>query len=217
MSGFLSRLAARTGGAPVGITPRVPSLFEYTEDTGGATPFALETTPAAPDRHSDGSGVLGASPEPPTPPMPVRTTRLRQPLVDSMPRDPMPPRPESRPEPLPARAVGTAPVPTVSVSSPPLAETDRAQPPFRSRPILSQVPAAPALPASVPPRPELVAVEPASETDRGPDVVHISIGRVEVRAAAPAPIAVPPEPTRPDTSAPALSLADYLRGGRAQR
>ena len=216
MSGFLSRLAARTSGAPVGITPRVPSLFGHTEDLGGATPFALEATPTMPDRHGDGSGVHSESPEPPTPSMPVRTTRLKQPLVDPVPPDPVPPQHESHHEPAPARIVGMAPVPTVSVS-PPLAETDHAQPLLRPRPILQQTPAAPAFPASVPLRPDLAAAEPARETDSGPDVVHISIGRVEVRAAAPAPVAAAPAPTRPDMSAPTLSLADYLRGGRVHR
>ncbi|BBX69949.1 hypothetical protein [Mycolicibacterium psychrotolerans] len=215
MSGFLSRLAARTGGAPVGITPRVPSLFGHTEALSGETPFALETTLTVPDRHTDSSVVRGVSPEPPTPSMPVRTTRLPQTVVDSVPRDPMSPRPESHHKPVQARAVGTTPVP--SVSPPPLADTDHAQLPLRPRPILPQVPAAPAFPASAPPRPDLTAGEPTRETGRGPDVVHISIGRVEVRAAAPAPVAVAPAPTRPDASAPTLSLADYLRGGRVQR
>jgi hypothetical protein len=216
MSGFLSRLAARTGGAPVGITPRVPSLFGHTEDLRSTTSFASESTSTGPDRHGDGSGLRGASAEPPTSPMSVRRTRLPQHLVDSMPRDPMGRRPENHHETVPRRVVGTAQVSTVAASSP-RAETDHAQSPLRPQPILPQVPAVPALPASVPPRLDLTAAEPARETDRGPDVVHISIGRVEVVAAAPAPVAVRPAKSRPDSSAPTLSLADYLRGGRVQR
>jgi hypothetical protein len=217
MSGFLSRLAARIGGAPGSATPRVPTRFGHSEILVGVPVFALTTSPTVPDRRGERSEVRG-TPQGlrPTPPVPVGATHPPHRPAAPVPNTPTPVRPESHPE-LHADRVATALGSTVSVSRTPSAGSDQVVSPSRREPTLPQVRAVPALPAVMPLRPALTVAEPASAADRGPDVVHISIGRVEVRAAAPAPAVVAPAPSRPDHPAPALSLSDYLRGERVQR
>lgn len=77
-----------------------------------------------------------------------------------------------------------------------------------------------AVPALVAAAVELTPGRPPQASEgahRGPDLVHVSIGRVEVRALAPAPPAAPAS-AAPATSAPErLSLQAYLRGHRESR
>ena len=58
------------------------------------------------------------------------------------------------------------------------------------------------------------AADPRDAGPREPDVVHVTIGRVDVRAPAAPP---PPAPVRTATGPPDLSLGDYLRGRREAR
>ena len=82
--------------------------------------------------------------------------------------------------------------------------------------VVAAVPLVPALPV-VAAVPQPVPGSPAQSTQRGPDVIRVSIGRVEVRAAATLPS--PPQAAPP--AAPAapvrVSLQGYLRGEREAR
>lgn len=82
----------------------------------------------------------------------------------------------------------------------------------------SSVPVVPAVPAVL-----AAAALPAGKSEpsfaaqRGPDVIRVSIGRVDVRVpAAPPRQAAPPVPV-PAATADRLSLQDYLRGQRGTR
>jgi hypothetical protein len=83
------------------------------------------------------------------------------------------------------------------------------QHPPRERPRAVRPVAAVVLPAPVPP----AAGEHRSDRESAPDVVHVSIGRIDVRATVTSPATeVRAQPPRPE----ALSLHDYLRGERSR-
>jgi hypothetical protein len=76
------------------------------------------------------------------------------------------------------------------------------------------VAAVPATTATTTPVPPAGTSSPGgAHEQRGPDVVHVSIGRVEVRATLPPP-APAAAPGRARVAAPTLSLHDYLSGKR---
>jgi hypothetical protein len=213
MSGFLSRLAARSCGAAAGVSalnPRVPALFEQPEVVGAeASPIAeavaptpvtgptspqkqasapTVATPAAP-RAEPANEPSDAAPQPVPPPLPVATAAA---VVDVV-----------------AEAAAAMPAPV-----------HRTVDPEPAAPRTHPVSAVPAEPTPPPPRAMVVAPEPERPAERTPDVVHVSIGRVEIRTAttAPAkPVRVAADTSEATGPAKTLSLADYLRGERVRR
>jgi len=222
MTGFLGRMAARASGREPGITPRVPSRFEGADR---AEPVA-----------ADGSSteVAATSPVPVRPAAaPPRAEAVSGPPTEAAHRDPPPVMsPEGTaaaalPAPAPVRAEAPpasppADPPSVEDVGPPRTRPREAPPKAtsqpRSAPDLLVVPAAPAAAlssaAALVPAPGPVT---ADASPREPDVVHVSIGRVDVRATvAPPHRPAPPEQARPPVRSPSerLSLHDYLRGQR---
>jgi hypothetical protein len=59
--------------------------------------------------------------------------------------------------------------------------------------------------------------ESSTAAQRGPDVIKVSIGRVDVRAPAPPPRPAPLQVLVPAAKSDRLSLQDYLRGQRGTR
>lgn len=199
MSGYLARLTARAGGAPAAAGPRLPSRFE--PGAFGA-PADVAVAAAAPD--ASHQTHAGGNERRPAARADVRAAEL---VVASPPaagRDPAAP----------------APVPTAGVAAPQVLTTSRADPRVGAEPAESALPRAPGAasrPAplrvqSVPP-PAAQARAPAQRDEAStpaPDVVHVTIGRVEVRATVAAPSTTPraPRPSR-DVE---RSLHDYLAG-----
>jgi hypothetical protein len=195
MSGYLARLAARAGGAPAAAGPRLPSLFEPST-TDGSTDAETPGT-LAHDRHSPEVGA--------------------ETLVD-----------ERAPADTHARAVAALPVP--ADRTPRGAEAEAAAPalptnaPVHTRPTpspegsaLAHPPATAALRVEAAPPPR-AAARPATAAHRDeaaaavtqPDVVHVTIERIEVRATvAAAPPIARSTPQRRETE---RSLHDYLAG-----
>jgi hypothetical protein len=222
MSGFLASLAARCIGRERVLEPR-RLLFEPREepplDAGsGLEPGAAHLTPAQPPpapREPAGPRPTTAATNPPTPRREARGDERRPGVApaESVPRrrrpraaepvhvrDDVAPSPDARPEPL-----GPHPV-TVHVERPaprdaPASLVDM---PRRVRAELAE-----RGPASRPDvmRPPLVA---APRAPAGPDLVRITIGRVDVRAVhAPeekAPVHAPAPPR--------MTLDEYLARGR---
>jgi hypothetical protein len=226
MSGFLDRMAARADGAAAEVAPRVPALFESaavtTEAIGAAArearPASLRLPPSVP----------AALPSPSSRQKPSFASARESgvevghpsavaAMASAVSRSPVPAAQvvDSDREPASVR-VERAPVsePTEHRSLPtPATRTTRTTRTSRqSKPTALVVPALP------------VALAPAAlaggmteslvAARRGPDVVRVSIGRVDVRAPAP-----PPRPSAPPIPVPAakadrVSLHDYLRGQR---
>ncbi|MET0827997.1 MAG: hypothetical protein ABWY26_00625 [Microbacterium sp.] len=226
MTGYLDRLAARSLGAPPAAAPRPRSLFE---DATDAAPGPGAPLGAVPIPEAVAPSVPGGSP----PIRPVATSAL--PSVakasraqsraekraeapaerDTGPTEPMPEHTadggarhpsaagDSQAEVAEGRSVpataSTAPAPDLAVAAP-RATVD----PVRVRPARAE--SAGARTEDAPPAP---VPEPA-----GPDVIHVTIGRVDVRASV---AATPPAPVpRSQPAEKVLSLHDYLRGERAR-
>lgn len=211
MSGYLSRLAARAAGAPAAAAPRLPSLFESGVGSGrvveGAATAAVEASaPAAsagkPASTTD-TGHAGTAPGVPAcaafdaRPMPSQERAAAaardfagavtpQPASDPA-RGAEPRHPESDPE-----------------------TSERAKEPANAA--AEAVGVHVASPVALPRMP----LSPARSAERGgsPEVVHVTIGRVDVRASVTAqPTAARPHPAEARDG---LSLHDYLRGGRSR-
>lgn len=230
MSGLLDRLAARASGGDAGVVPRVPARFEPAVRPHEAAPAgAWSPGPAA------RTDVREAHATPP-PALPLGEPRPRA-------RSVPPARPTTRPvAPTDTHAVlgrhrGTAdrPAPPASAplgpdlppGGPGTSPVPRTGSPGRSGPARAGDRAATPRPTAVVPTPQpVVPVAPAplatpelrptgSAPTTAPTVVHVSIGRVEVRAALPLPEAPARAPSSSaDERATALSLTEYLRGGR---
>lgn len=226
MTGFLGRIAARASGREAGISPRVPSRFEGVERS---EPVAVEQAAEIP-----------ATPPEPTRPMVTTAGRQAMPRVGTQPERPaasprvaaddgvearpaepvrvaVPPEPRRR-EPASMEEAGSS---RGRPAEPARATAQPSPPPAPAAPDLLVVPAAPA--AALARNDALVpAAGPvaADTSPREPDVVHVSIGRVDVRGSVAAPRQpAPRQQTRqaaPSSSA-RLSLQDYLRGQREAR
>jgi hypothetical protein len=198
MTGYLERLAARASGSPAAATPRLPSRFEPGGAVDATEPAMAETVVAAPSP-ADDQRVAAATP--PQPRMAPPRPRERFSAPDEIPAETTIVANSSH-----ARAAASALPDPIAESTP----ADRWQ---RDEPRAVRPVAAVVLPAAT-------AFTGASEQQGSgaaaePDVVHVSIGRIDVRAtvAAPAPEARPRQPApRRET----LSLHDYLRGERAR-
>jgi hypothetical protein len=198
MTGYLARLAARASGSPAAATPRLPSRFEAGGAVDATAPATVETVVAAPRPAGAEPVAAATAPEP----------RMA------------PPRPRERfgtPDEIPTETTivvdsshARAAASTLPDS---IAESTRADRPHGDEPRAVRPVAAVVLPAAT-------AFTVASEQQRSdgaaePDVVHVSIGRIDVRATVAAPV---PEvrPRQPAPQRETLSLHDYLRGERAR-
>jgi hypothetical protein len=218
MSGFLDRMGARaadhsrpeaTNRLATSSAPRVPALFESApiaavtpETIKAAAAVAVESRPALPE----------AEVRPVPPDREPAQVRVERELV---------------PVPVPA-PVERSPLPTPTVRQSQQA-TRRSQQATRrsqqatgqsqqatgqSQPAALMVQAVPV--ALAPAAPAGAMNESSVAAQRGPDVIRVSIGRVDVRAPAAPPRPAPPVPV-PAAKADRLSLQDYLRGQRGPR
>lgn len=217
MSGYLSRLAARAAGAPAAAAPRLPSLFESGAGSGrvveGAATAAVETSAPAASAgklaSTTDNGHTGTAPG-----VPARAALDAQPM------------------PSQERAAAAARDVAGAVAPQPASDPARGAEPRhpKSDPETSERATEPAnaaaeavgdgvaSPVALPRMP----LSPARSAERGagserggsPEVVHVTIGRVEVRASVTAqPAAARPHPAEGRDG---LSLHDYLRGGRSR-
>ena len=214
MSGYLARLAARAGGAPAAAGPRLPSRFEPAGNDGStdaATAASVASPQVAPANAETSAGARVGEAHPDTPA--TESARAEGDRAAAPATDVADPRPEATgtdagipaaaPAPPDGEALGTgsghaaAPPPAAPVRTA-AAPRVEAEPPRRaaSATAVTSVGATARDEASV----------PSSE----PDVVHVTIGRVDVRATvtAPASPARSPRPSRDGER----SLHDYLAG-----
>ena len=210
MSGYLARLAARAGGAPAAAGPRLPSRFEPSTGDGSTDAAAPPTIATAAE--------VPAQADLPGPPRNTDARALVEPVGPARGEGDraIPSHRDDRglPATRTASEVGTAePAPersAVAVDSarsdtaalpapPPATPRVEAAPPRRAEPPTVTTPAACAS-----------ARDEASVPVPEPDVVHVTIGRIEVRATL-APPAAAPRSARPARD-PERTLHDYLTG-----
>ncbi|MGU3645677.1 hypothetical protein ACLBXX_11965 [Microbacterium sp. C23T] len=211
MSGYLARLAARAGGAPAAAGPRLPSRFEPTSGEGStdaATPLPIATAAHAPAR-AELPGAPAKS-DAPARIEPAGQARGEDGRAIAAPSDGA-----GRGE-----AAGTAPE-VVTAAPPPergtlAVDADRGDAVAPPTPPLStpRVEAVPP-PRAQPPTATTPAVRASTRDEASvpvpePDVVHVTIGRIEVRATVAAPAAAP-RSARPARD-PERTLHDYLTG-----
>jgi hypothetical protein len=220
MSGFLDRMGARAadGSRPevtnrlvTSSAPRVPALFESATVTTEPTGITEPVSPA-----------LAAAEVPAAAVPSVAVPSVAVPWVAVPPVDGRPALPAA--EVLPVRPdresaqvrVERELVPMPAERSPlPTPAARQSQPATRqSQPAALVVPAAPV--ALAPAAPAGAMNESSVAAQRGPDVIRVSIGRVDVRAPAAPPRPSTPVPV-PAAKADRLSLQDYLRGQRGTR
>lgn len=213
MTGYLARLAARAGGAPAAAEPRLPSRFEPVDgSTDAASPAPMASPPAAPppaalphvERATD------------TPESVVRSDLARA-EGDRMTAAPADRRDHGR-DAARAESAVVAPV-SASTALEASAAVQPDDPAVAHPPTPALSPAAPRVEATPPRRAQSPAVtapavgarerDEASVPSSEPDVVHVTIGRIEVRATV-----APPAPARGARPArdPERSLHDYLAG-----
>jgi hypothetical protein len=221
MTGLLARMAARATGATPGIWPRLPARFEAptgpegseavvasrpAHDAGAAYPVP-RTAPRDDDRSPETrvprmSRAAGSSEPPPgTQGVPV-TSPAEEPELA---RAPSGDGPAGRPGMPRSREAAVASYgPAVSAQ------------PRTTAPLVAATPDAAVVAAPAASRPS--GREGAAQGRSGaPDVVHVTIGRVEVRATVAAPSPAPPAASTVRAQSPAaepVSLHDYLTGKR---
>jgi hypothetical protein len=228
VSGYLDRLAARASGAPAAVAPRLPSRFE---DSAPSNQVTVEDVEAVTPTRTSGEAAALVSDRRAIVPVGMRppgTPELRPERAESTgdrPRGDIlrATRGDHRGA---AAAAAQDPTPNrleLPVTSAPLSPKDSDLPTAAIRAIVPVNPAAsgvdesrPATAVSTPPGP----VDAVGRRDRSavsaPDVVHVSIGRVEVRASlTPAP-AAPLRPARSESTDGTSSLHDYLQGRRSR-
>ena len=202
MSGYLARLAARASGAPAAAGPRLPSRFEPSSDDGPADPAAEAASPNAPARDDAGIRVRGEAPR----------------AVERTPEEPRAELSVADDRSREARgaegeAATPAPPTNTTIGERGAAERGDRLPPERplvaAAPVARRVEAVPAPRAAASPnaaghRDEAPATRPE------PDVVHVTIGRVEVRATVAAQTSASRAPRPPRDAEQALH--DYLAG-----
>jgi hypothetical protein len=216
VTGYLGRLVARASGIAGAVVPRVPFRFEIGEQAASEQAASESGAPSlsliarAPARaHPSGRRsfltIQGPQAGPPAPRQsmpPARATELR-PLAQTVFAQ------ESSANPLPERQ---ARVPARRQAA---ERTTAALPAVPSSARLPAVPAVPVLAARMA-SPALRRESGSDERPSQPDVVVVSIGRVDVRPSKPPSI---PEraPERRPVDPKRLSLQDYLRGQREAR
>jgi hypothetical protein len=229
MSGYLERLAARAAGAPSAAGPRLPSHFEqggagsglgmqqavppgggranapeYRPDESGRMPRSRSEEPAHEADDTSGTGSTA--------------TRAREP--DSQPVSPVREKPAARTSATAPRATTPEPAESPSRRGSRGRRSDRlVDVSSGERIIVAARPAEQGAPGrtgtSGPAEGSRQSRQsPSGTTPAAPDVVHVSIGRVEVRAT----LEAPPEASAPAPSRrePAVSLQDYLDGRRSR-
>jgi hypothetical protein len=217
MSGYLARLAARGGGAPSAAGPRLPSRFEPSTidaPTQGTAPGPSPVTPArdgwqsstelGATRADEGEAAAMRTPADALAALPIPAERRREAQGTDA---------EHTVPALPTNAAfgerrateHGVPTPLATVVATAARRLDPAPPPRAPAP---RVDAAPP-PESAGAITAVPAREAASSAPE-PDVVHVTIGRVEVRATIAAQTAAPHAPRPPrDTE---RDLHDYLTG-----
>ncbi|MDR7186723.1 hypothetical protein J2X85_003780 [Microbacterium trichothecenolyticum] len=211
MSGYLARLAARAGGAPAAAGPRLPSRFEPMSGEGSTD--AAAPPPIATAAHAPARAEL------PGPPAKSDAPVRLEPAGPARGEDD---RAIAAPSDRAGRsgAAGTAPEFVTAEPTPERGTLDVDAEPSDAAAAPALAPAAPRVEAAPPRRAEpLTATTPAvraSTRDEAsapvpePDVVHVTIGRIEVRATL-APPAAAPRSARPARD-PERTLHDYLTG-----
>ncbi|MET0780288.1 MAG: hypothetical protein ABWZ16_02055 [Microbacterium sp.] len=227
MTGYLDRLAARSLGAPPAAAPRPRSLFEDATDAapgpgaardavpipeaiapavpGGSPPIRPVATSALPSvaKASRAQSRADKRAEAPAGRDTGTTERMPEHTANGGARHPFPagdPQAEIAAGRSVRATASTAPAPDDLAVAAPRATAD----PVRVRPARAE--SAGARTEDAPPAP---VPEPP-----GPDVIHVTIGRVDVRASV---AATPPAPVpRSQPAEKVLSLHDYLRGERAR-
>jgi len=123
---------------------------------------------------------------------------------------------ERMPVPVPGPAERSPlPTPAARRSQPAAQLTPSTTPHATVLPATLPVQAIPIVPAA--PLPAAAMNESSAPGQRGPDVIRVSIGRVDVRAPAPPPLPARPQVPVPAAKSDRLSLQDYLRGQRGTR
>jgi hypothetical protein len=224
VTGFLARLAARAAGEAAGAMPRLPARFEGPAaglpvpargtdleapapladlepgDRRGSTPAAKAA--AAPHTAPIATGEPGGRP-------------MAGVAVDASPPVRVRPRagasrvPGSGTDPLGVVADAAAAIASPAPSRGGLASRGPDIAPREPRPPLAPVAA---LPASAAAPAESAGGRPGAP-GREPDVIRVTIGRVEIRAAVPPPASRPAPTASPRPAA--MPLGDYLRGRRS--
>lgn len=207
MNGFLDRMAARaadrsrpevTNRLATSSAPRVPALFEPAGVTSEPPPTIEAVPPAVVAAEVPAVAVPSVESRPAVP------AGQLQPIPPDREAAPIRVERESVPVPVPAEH---SPLPTPA-ARPGMAATRHGQ---LAALVVPAVPVALAQAA-----PAGVTNESAVAAERRPDIVRVSIGRVDVRAPA-----APPRPSTPvgvpAAKADRLSLQDYLRGQRGNR
>jgi hypothetical protein len=225
MSGFLDRMAARAGGAAAEVAPRVPALFESGAVTtvpseaaapeAGRVPVRLPSVPPAlpspssrrePSFASARESAVDVGPPSAVAPMASAESRPHVPAAQPVDPDREPASVRAEREPV-SGPTERGPLPTRTTRT--MRTTRQSQPAALVVPALPVALAPAALAGGMP--------ESSVAAQRGPDVIRVSIGRVDVRAPAPAPRPSPPPVPVAAAKADRLSLQDYLRGERGAR
>lgn len=206
---YLERLLARTGVLPAttpAAAPRLPSWFEpeVAGPDGQPQPEPVRADPVAVPALDPPQVPTAAAPSPVASPTDRPLPPTAPPVVDR-----------------------AEPAPVTTTAAPPLRDAAPPQPARLPEPAVTARAQADPVPATpVPASPVPAPADPDRTAPRqppAPDVVQVTIGRIEVRAtiapprpAAPAPPPAPVRSTdRPDEQV--LSLADYLHGKRGAR
>jgi hypothetical protein len=230
VTGYLERLAARASGAPAAVVPRLPSRFEGSPESNGDTAEELEAVAQARPFDETATTVAETRTSVPVgmrhPSMPQESSERTESADD---------RPLSTIRATPsddrgASAETTAQDPALSrlklpVASAALPRKGSGYPAAAIRAIVPAKPASSGLDESKRATASSSGQNPLEAVGRrdgsaasAPDIVHVSIGRVEVRASltpTPTPTAAlrPAGGESPDGTS---SLHDYLRGRRSR-
>lgn len=221
---YLARMLTRAGviAQPdvASAAPRLPSWFEpVVEDTAGLPEVEAVDVDTSPAAEGPIPGAPAESPERAK----ARETRAveagrqtRQPSPAAAPVAPAPTSVRSPVEAAAATARREAPAALAQQQpeSQPRVRAAATEPEAASRATSAPPPATPAEPLRPPAAPAPAAQHPAP----APEIVHVTIGRVEVRATIAAPPPTPPSRAeQPVQGPPVLSLADFLGGKREAR
>ena len=222
--GFLDHLAGMALGVkPASAArPSLPAIFaapSFAIGTQQGLEAVEQSRPPSAKVARDLPGPERRAPRIEAPVAPVQERQQQQP--EEVPPGPSSPRlsppppepraPETRTPEIPAASArGRSPVHASHDHVPAARQAaPKSEPPPAPR-MLFEAPTERAVTRAAPLSDAVIAGRPSAVREQGP-VIHVTIDRLDVRAAAPAKAPVTPQRPRPQ---PAVSLSDYLRGGR---